>query len=378
MIAYFNDSIWVFLTLLIFPPLSLSYSDHDKRSWRCTALMAAFVLLELFLNASSREQAHLVRGVSDSSESVVVMFLMAVTLAQLGLAMILLNPLTSRGEIPCKEALGVIALSHIGGTFLHDFLASFGSQENSLTLTFLAPVLTLAMVWTVTSIVPRANTWLSISAACFGCIFLTLNVDTVSATDRTSLISGLSTVFIVLRNIVIRHLVVLDNVTIKPRGSAVNASVIGGIFILLVAVYVLGSAAWVTPTLCAAFTSYLSTGVVFVSIYLLKSYSVVFVSLFQMWATLLEALVLTPNEHRPDIMVGLLALGMVAGGHYFFFKDFLDNGSSHGSGAIGQSKNGEFVSLLYIATISTVQTTYYLNFHSRSILGQIQLLSCPL
>ncbi|XP_005099984.2 uncharacterized protein LOC101850008 [Aplysia californica] len=190
------------------------------------------------------------------------------------------------------------------------------------------PVLTLLALWIVTSVMPRFNTWSSIAIISIGCTFMSLRMRSVMTSDRTSLISALCAFSFVLRNIVVRQLVAAENVSVKPRGSVVIAGVASSCVVIVTAVHFLGSSLWVPPVMCAVLTCGLSVGVFYVSTQLLKSFGVVFVSLFQIWVVLLEALMLTSAKHRPDLVLFATAVILVLLGHYLFFKDHVDNGGA--------------------------------------------------
>ena len=129
----------------------------------------------------------------------------------------------------------------------------------------------------------------------------------------------------------IKHLVSSEKISVKPRGSWINATSVAACAGVLCAVYVIGSAQWVLPAFCAIVTSWLSVVMFYLNSHLLKVYNVVFVSLFQLWGLIFEAMVVTSLQNRPDVIVAICSIGIVILGHYFFFKDHMEHGRDTGS-----------------------------------------------
>lgn len=309
--------------------LAMTEEQHDNRSWKGTVMVGVYLVLTLALNASSREQAALLRqGYLDSTDTVLLVFTAIITAAQLFAATAVMTAESARGELPNKEAVVIILFCHAGNIFLHDYLHSLGSLESSLPTAYFQPLLTIVTLWLVTSVVPRPATWTSTVAIGLGCTFISIKSSTVFNSDRTSLICALAAFAMILRNIVIRQLVGVEHVTVKFRGSRKILVTLAASMFLILLIYLQISPKLQGPILCGLLTSTLSAMLLYVTTVLLKSYSVTFVSLFSVWAILLEAIIITPSGHRPDIIALLVALTFILLGHYIFMKDLVEHNSS--------------------------------------------------
>ncbi|CAG5120503.1 unnamed protein product [Candidula unifasciata] len=308
--------------------LGMTEDQHDKRSWRCSGMVAAFILLSLALNASIRGQAVLIRqAYSDTSENVLFLFTWAVVFGQILAVMILIVAETPHGYWPDKEAIMIIIFAHAGGIFLHDYLLSVGNAHGFLSVAYLQPVLALITVWIVTSstsIIARPYTWVGMAVINIGCIFVSIKLSTVTNSDRTSWICLLSAFTMILRNIVIRQLVNNEHVVVRPRRKIMIFGLVIVVCIVLLAIKIT-SKNWLVPSLCALITCALCAALTYVTTQVLKSYSVPFVSLFCVWATLVEAVMLMPNDHRPNFVIFLLSSGLIIIGHYLFIKDHIES-----------------------------------------------------
>ncbi|KAK0053658.1 hypothetical protein Bpfe_016878 [Biomphalaria pfeifferi] len=308
---------------------------HDYKPLSGPLLLGFFITLILALNASSREQAALLReAYQDSNESVLLIFTALVTLFQIWATLSLLSVETVRGDLPNKEALVIIVFCHAGNLFLHDYLASLGSLETSLCMAFFQPLLTLLALWLVTSVIPRWPTLVSTMAIGIGCTFMSIKSSTVLSSDRTSLICALSAFALILRNIVLRHLISSEHVKFKLRDKrSIGAATLASILVLMIMFFQVSSILQV-PVLCGFVTCSLSAILAYVTVQMLKSYSLVVLSLFQVWALLVEAVIITPSDHRPDIFAIIIAIVFIVFGHYVFMKDYHEHHNSTSSALI--------------------------------------------
>ncbi|KAH9488105.1 hypothetical protein Btru_065385 [Bulinus truncatus] len=306
--------------------LSLFDDLHDKRPWRGTILICAFIALTLAMNASAREQAALIRqAYQDSNDSVLLIFISALAAGQIVLALSLFSLETVRGELPNREALVIVIFCHAGNIFLHDYLASMGSSEASLCTAFFQPLLTLVALSLVTSVIPRPASWASTIIIGCGCTFMSINKSTVFNSDRTSLICALSAFSFILRNMVVKQLVGPEHVTPRTRSKKTFIFVaVASVLFLLVTRFQVSPVLQVS-VLCGLVTCFLSAALVYVTVQLLRSQSVMIISLFYVWALLLEALIITPLVHKPDIFSFVAAVTFVVLGHYAFIKDHQDH-----------------------------------------------------
>ncbi|XP_059167201.1 uncharacterized protein LOC131949362 [Physella acuta] len=310
--------------------LAMTEEHHENRSWRSTLMVGLFLLLTLALNASSREQSALLRlAYNDSNDSVLLAFTALVTVGQILAAAAFLNIETSRGDLPNKEALVVILFCHAGNVFLHDYLRSLGSAETSLSTAFFQPFIAVVTLWLVTSVIPRPVAWTSTIAVGFGLTFMSINPSTVFSSDRTSLICGLSAFALILRNIMLRQLISMEHATVKPRDTrTIFTSLIAAMFVVLILYFQISEVLQI-PMLCSILTCALSAALLYITTQLLKSYTVVFISLFYVWALLIESILITPSEHKPDWLSVVIALVFILLGHYLFFKDYTERMSGN-------------------------------------------------
>ncbi|BFZ21774.1 hypothetical protein BsWGS_24813 [Bradybaena similaris] len=317
--------------------LGMTEDQHDNRSWRCSGMVAAFILLTLLINASTREQAALIRQAYNDSDSVLLLFTWAVVFGQIIAAMMVIVVETPRGDMPEKEAMMVIMFSHVGSIFLHDYLMSVGNSHSFLAVAYFHPVLALIMIWavtSVTSVIARPYMWASMALISIGCTLVSIKLSVITNSDRASWICLLSAFTMILRNIVIRQLVSNENVAVRPRRKRVISGVVIVAGVILLTVNIFASKKWLFPSLCAVITCALSAALTYVTTQVLRSYTVPFVSLFCVWATLVEAMVLTPNGHRPDFIMFLLALCLIAVGHYLFIKDHVECATAESTPAL--------------------------------------------
>lgn len=283
------------------------------------------ILLTIALRAASKEQAVLVKMAVDTEDDVTPLILTAITaLGQLLITGLLLKVEGSRGDLPNREALSVIVCAHLGASFLSTYLASLGQVYTSLASGFAEPVLALAALWIVTSVPPRPQPLFSLLLFMFGSTFSCLNLTTVLQSDRTSLIQGLAGFTLVLRNIVARHLVHNENVKVEMRGSPIVTGLVVTGGCVMAALYTVTSPEWLGPAFCAMTSMLVSAFLTYVTMCVLKRYSVAFASLFHIIALLAESLVLTPMVQRPGVLSAVCAIVVAAIGLYLFMKDCVD------------------------------------------------------
>lgn len=317
-------------------------------------MVAAFVLLTLLINASTREQAALIRQAYNDNDSILLLFTWAVVFGQIIAAVFVIVVETPHGDWPEKEAVMVVVFSHAGSIFLHDYLMSMGDTHSFLAVAYFHPVLALILILTVTSVtsvVARPYMWASMALISIGCTLVSIKLSVIANSDRTSWICLLSAFTMILRNIVIRQLVSNENVAVRPRRKRVISGVAIVAGIILLTVNILVSKKLLFPSLCAVITCALSAALTYVTTQVLKSYTVPFVSLFCVWATLVEAMVLIPNGHRPDFIMFLLALCLIAFGHYLFIKDHIECTTAESSPTLVATyppKPGEFKMLFIV------------------------------
>lgn len=294
-------------------------------------MVGAFVLLTLALNASTREQAALIRKTyNDSNDNVLLLFTAVVVGGQVIAGLAVISAETQRGDLPDKEALVIIILSHMGTLILHDYLLSMGSAHSFISVSFYQPLLALITLSIVTSVAGRYSTWFSTTVISLGCTFTSVKYSSIIGSDRTSLICILSAFVMILRNIVIRQLVGIENVAVRLRSKkAISLLVVATLLVLLV-VNVFTSSVLLMPSFCAMVTCLLSSSWFYVTTQVLKSYSVPSVSLFCVWAMLLEGVALMPADHRPDSLSLVISLALILFGHYLLIKDY----AQHSQGSI--------------------------------------------
>ncbi|GFR85518.1 hypothetical protein ElyMa_002443500 [Elysia marginata] len=362
--------------------LAMTEEQHDKRSWRANALIGMFLALSLALSFSVRQQSALARHAiaiynnnnlnnraSAAAEAAgqdtqtaldpdktLLMFTASIAILQAvvtGISLTADAP-SIKGELPDKEALVIVAIAHAGSTFLRDFLSELGVTSNEPTtvqdVAFFAPVLALAALWLVTSLPAKPVTWMALFMAGFGCSMISTRVyaastsaATVVASNRAALVCGLAFFSAAMRNIVLRHMVHVEGVEVRSRAlpspySRVDtwAALIGlGAFAVL-SVFLLAPEGWGLAALNGAVTCGLSSALFLVTCQVLKVYGVTCTALFGVWALLLEALVTTPLPLRPGVLSCILALLLLAVGHWLYLRNMAE--PEMGLSATGERK----------------------------------------
>ncbi|RUS70554.1 hypothetical protein EGW08_021683 [Elysia chlorotica] len=343
--------------------LAMTEEQHDKRSWRANALIGTFLLLSLSLSFSVRQQSILARdailtynnnakavdaagaGVGEERqldpEKVLLLFTAAVAVLQVVVAAVGITaeaPSLKGDDYPDKEALAIVALAHSGSVFLRDFLSEVGvASESPVTvqdIAFFSPVIALAALWLVTSVPARPVVWLSLCLAGLGCSMVSSrggtgadSPDSMAASNRATLVCSLVFFTAAMRNIVLRQ-IVHEGVEIKSRPLPVPYSRVDtwlalaglGAFAVLSA-FLMAPTGWGLVTLNALVTCCLSSALLLVSTQVLKVYDVVCTAVFGVWALLLEALLTTPIQLRPSLPSILLALLLLAAGHWLFLRN---------------------------------------------------------
>jgi hypothetical protein len=234
----------------------------------------------------------------------------------------------------CEVAIiGVVAYG--GGLYLNNYLMWSEDTAPAASFRVQEPVVCILLLFLAARIPTEHNRVCAVVCFCLGAALLTTKFTVIP--DVKSLLYIIASVFVVSRNMVIKHLYDSSvSFSLRHQTTLHYVGIGGALSCILIAVAV--STQLLVASIMAMVAGVVSVTLLYVLFTMLSLYDTLTVAVFMLWAHVLENVIFVVNNTRPSFLFIVFGAVLFAAGHYFYFKDGLENSTVHLNLKQGENK----------------------------------------
>ncbi|XP_076458359.1 uncharacterized protein LOC143292063 [Babylonia areolata] len=306
---------------------AMSESEDSPSLWGM-GVVAITICVRLLHSLAQKELSLLVlEDLGDATSPAVLTLLLACLQVAAAVSVFRVSGLSLATSPTNREAAVLGLASYAGGAFLSNYLLWSDDSAAAACYAAMEPALCVLLLYLAARIPTESNKAGAVVGLCLGAALLSARF-ALLAPSVHALFRVLASVFLLVRNMVVKHL--YDSaVSFHLRGQNTLLAVGAGGTVASVVLAVLVSGDLLLAALMLVVCGVLSVTLMQLLLTLLSLYDTLTVAVFLVWAQVLENVVIVGPAARPALLPVLLGAVLFAAGHYVYFREGLDAGTVH-------------------------------------------------